>query len=147
MITWIAMLAITSLIVHSAFTIREASDPQASCLDIERCRTFAEIVSPAVTALVAAIYLSVHQNVPRLDGSPWYSNVLKSGLLAWITLVFPEWISAWAVRSYIIAHRLLPRLEEARKYAMEEWYDKAIDHKTPLACKQTYFSHSPMQSH
>lgn len=147
MIAWIATLFVTVTNVHSTFTTLDSPTPQSSCLNTDGCRTLAEVVSPAVTALIAAIYLCIHQNVPRPDGSHWYWNTLRSALLAGITLVFPEWMCAWAVRNYIIARRLLPRIEAARSYVMDKWYDKAISgENTPLACKQLYFLHTPLQS-
>lgn len=136
MVVLIATIAITYIANRSASF--KASDPQSKCSNIDDCRTLAEIVSPTATALFAAIYLSIHQNVPRPDGSHWLRSAIRTALLVLITLVFPEWTCAWAVRSYIIAKRLLPKLEAARRDAVNEWYDKAIDENTPLACKQLY---------
>ncbi|KZP22569.1 hypothetical protein FIBSPDRAFT_952689 [Athelia psychrophila] len=118
---------------------------QTSCLDIDWCRTLAEIITPALTALVAAVYLTIHLNVPPPGRSTIFQNTLRAALITFITLMFPEWTCVWAVRNYIIASRLLPKLEEARKRAMDKWYDNVVDERThertPRAFRSSNHSH------
>lgn len=140
----IALLLFSSASARPEILDLNSTDVRTGCNDIDHCRTLPEIVTPAITALLAAIYLSVHQNVPRPHGSTWYWNALRSALIAFVTLVFPEWTCAWAVRSFIIAKRLLPKLEAARSDAMNRWYDTAVDPSTPSACKLVEFCISCM---
>lgn len=135
MMSFIAFLLLVSSNVRTQYIDLNVTDTRSSCQDINECRTLPEIITPAITALLAAIYLSVHQNVPRPHGSKWYWNALRSALLACVTLVFPEWTCAWAVRSFIIAKRLLPELEAARVNAIDRWYDANVNRSTPFPCK------------
>ncbi|KZP02482.1 hypothetical protein FIBSPDRAFT_696825, partial [Athelia psychrophila] len=63
-------------------------------------RTFTDIVSPVVTALIAANYLSVHTNISHPD-LKWHIKALESAKVFLVALFFPDWIYVWALRSYI----------------------------------------------
>ncbi|KZP09588.1 hypothetical protein FIBSPDRAFT_759762, partial [Athelia psychrophila] len=92
----------------------------SECTDIHSCRAFLQILQPAVTALLAANYLSVHMNVspPNL---PWYWRAYVAAKIFLVALIFPDWIFMWAVRSWIVALRKRKILEDARASAHAAW--------------------------
>ncbi|KAF7965194.1 hypothetical protein HWV62_45228 [Athelia sp. TMB] len=94
-----------------------------NCPYLDSCRTLAQMIAPAGGALLAAVYLQVHRNVPDPRKRAWYWNLIfkfaRMGQISVVTLLFPEWTFAWAMRSYIIACRLRPELESARKRAID----------------------------
>lgn len=112
-------------------------------MDIDKCRSWTEIVIPCLTSLAAAVYLQVHRNVPDPREGSWYKKPLISLNVVSVTLLFPEWTFAWAVKSFMIARRLVPKLEEARKIAMETHFDRLGD-LAPLACKSIYLWRSAL---
>lgn len=103
-----------------------------TCPAIHSCRTLTQIIVPAVYALVAANYLSVHKNVPRAN-LPWHWQVLVAGKIFIVALMFPDWIFVWALRSFIVAHRTRKELEGARAQAQIAWGHYPPD--APAACK------------
>ncbi|KZP09278.1 hypothetical protein FIBSPDRAFT_900646 [Athelia psychrophila] len=104
----------------------------AYCSDIDTCRTLRQIIQPAVSALIASTYLSVHQNINR-RGLPWYSEAVNTVIIIIVALLVPEWIFMWALRSYIIARRTQRELEQARSEAKSEWGNPGFVGNLPLA--------------
>ncbi|KZP32144.1 hypothetical protein FIBSPDRAFT_723691, partial [Athelia psychrophila] len=81
------------------------------CTNINACRTFTQIIQPAVTALIAANYLSVHMNVPR-PMLPWYWKMYGAAKIFLVALMFPDWIFIWALKSFILTRVLNKSFEE-----------------------------------
>lgn len=106
----------------------------SECTDINNCRTFSDIIEPAVTALFAANYLSVHGNISR-PNLPWYWKAYDSAKLFLVSLIFPDWIFMWAIRSWIAAFTQSAILEEARQSAYAKWGHLPNATNTPKACK------------
>ncbi|KZP27378.1 hypothetical protein FIBSPDRAFT_948647 [Athelia psychrophila] len=94
------------------------------------CRTFTQIIQPAVTALIAANYLSVHMNVPW-PMLPWYWKVYRAAKVFLVVLMFPDWIFIWALRNFIVVLRARDRLKAARASAHSEWAAHGDDPETP----------------
>ncbi|KZP09270.1 hypothetical protein FIBSPDRAFT_964105 [Athelia psychrophila] len=109
----------------------------AYCSDIDTCRTLRQIIQPAVSALIASTYLSVHQNINR-RGLPWYSEAVNTVIIIIVALLVPEWIFMWALRSYIIARRTQRELEQARSEAKSEWGNPGFVGNLPLAWQRGY---------
>ncbi|KZP17798.1 hypothetical protein FIBSPDRAFT_956752, partial [Athelia psychrophila] len=104
----------------------------SECTDIDSCRAFLQILQPAVTALFAANYLSVHINIPR-PNLPWYWRAYGAAKVFLVALIFPDWIFMWAVRSWIVALRKRKILEDARALAHAAWAARGDDHGVPDA--------------
>lgn len=132
-------------IAHSVLTITHYPPPlmTAYCSDIDTCRTLRQIIQPAVSALIASTYLSVHQNINR-RGLPWYSEAVNTVIIIIVALLVPEWIFMWALRSYIIARRTQRELEQARSEAKSEWGNPGFVGNLPLACKCDIHLHASM---
>ncbi|KZP29612.1 hypothetical protein FIBSPDRAFT_946511, partial [Athelia psychrophila] len=121
---------IVSAIVLGRFQVFPSVLSPAACTDINTCRTFTQIIQPAVTALIAANYLSVHMNVPR-PMLPWYWKAYGAAKVFLVALMFPDWIFMWALRNFIVALRARDRLEAARASAHSEWAARGDDPETP----------------
>lgn len=132
---------ITSFVLGHIFPSMISNDSE--CMDIHSCRTFLQILKPAVTALVAANFLSVHMNIfcPNL---PWYRKAYGAATVFLVALMFPDWVFIWAVRSWIVALRKLEVLEKARASAHAAWEGSEARFETPDACKSR--SVPPLQS-
>lgn len=120
---------ITSIPVH-------ANLPDGECYDIRYCRTLEGLVLSCLVTILACVWFAVHRNIPapRVH-RPRHGNVfVRTGLFVWykildqrqavivfvVTLLVPEWVLAWALRQWIVAHKLTGRLEDARAEANEK---------------------------
>lgn len=110
-------------------------EPSCPSLDFSKCRSLGEIITPSLTALFGAIYLSVHLNVPQPNGLGLRYKALIFTTICLVSLLFPEWIFAWAVRSFVVARRVRVELERARKEAIEKWYHAPVEPPRPSACE------------
>lgn len=117
--------------ILSAIPVFPSVFSNTTCINIDRCRTLIQILTTAITALIAATYLSVHVNILR-PNLPWYWKAFDRAKIFLVALIFPDWIFMWAVRSFIVAHRARIVLEEARKLAEDAW---ANADEPPPACK------------
>lgn len=108
--------------------------PTSDCVDIYSCRTWWDIVGPAVTALFASVFLDIHQNVPQ-PGLSLYRQIFNSGIIIVVTLLFPEWIFAWAMRTFYVALKKRDELEAARMAAKDRWGVDSFVGDLPLACE------------
>lgn len=107
------------------------------CTDIQSCRTFSQIISPAITALIAANYLSIHMNILHPD-LKWYMKAFESAKVFIVALYFPDWVFVWALRSLIVALAARKRLEHARRVAHDRWAQIYPIASRPSACKLRY---------
>ncbi|KAF7979545.1 hypothetical protein HWV62_42144 [Athelia sp. TMB] len=120
---------ITSIPVH-------ANLPDGECYDIRYCRTLEGLVLSCLVTIFACVWFAVHRNIPAPKvHRPRHGNVfVRTGLFVWykildqrqavivfvVTLLVPEWVLAWALRQWIVAHKLTGRLEGARAEANEK---------------------------
>lgn len=105
------------------------------CTDVQSgCRTFAQIINPAIGALISANYLSVHMNISRSD-LPWYMKAFEAAKVFMVALFFPDWIFVWALRSFIVALDARKRLEDTRLEAHRRWALHYPIDSLPPACK------------
>lgn len=108
--------------------------PTSDCTDIYTCRTWYNIVQPALTALIASVYINIHQNVPR-PGLSFGRQLFNIAIIFLVTLLFPEWIFAWALRTCYIALSKRNELEAARASAKELWGGTSFVGSLPFACE------------
>ncbi|KAF7974336.1 hypothetical protein HWV62_12392 [Athelia sp. TMB] len=104
----------------------------ASCKDIDHCRTLAAIVQSCIVTILACVWFAVHRNIPAPRVDHHHDNFLiRTILFVWytildqrqaltvfvVTLLVPEWVLAWALRQFLMARKLSKKLEKAREEA------------------------------
>lgn len=110
--------------------------PEASCKDIDHCRTLAGLVQSCLVTILACVWFAVHRNIPepKVDRPRSGSALRRAFLFAWhkvldqrqaanvfvVALLVPEWVLAWALRQWLVARALAAQLENARAAAIEE---------------------------
>ncbi|KAF7984863.1 hypothetical protein HWV62_10833 [Athelia sp. TMB] len=110
--------------------------PEASCKDIDHCRTLAGLVQSCLVTILACVWFAVHRNIPepKVDRPRSGSALRRAFLFAWhkvldqrqaanvfvVALLVPEWVLAWALRQWLVARGLAAQLENARAAAIEE---------------------------
>ena len=110
--------------------------PDGKCYDIRYCRTLEGLVLSCTVTILACVWFAVHRNIPapKVD-QPRHGNFfVRAGLFVWykildqrqaatvfvVTLLIPEWVLAWALRQWFVAHGLVGELETARAKAKEK---------------------------
>ncbi|KAF7984840.1 hypothetical protein HWV62_10787 [Athelia sp. TMB] len=108
--------------------------PGAECYDIRYCRTLESLVQSCIVTILACVWFAVHRNVPapredhphanffvRALRFVWYKIIDQRQALTVfvVTLLVPEWVLAWALRQFFMAHKLSRQLEEAREQASQ----------------------------
>ncbi|KAF7973379.1 hypothetical protein HWV62_15475 [Athelia sp. TMB] len=83
-----------------------------TCIDINKCRTLAAIVTSCLGTIFACVWVAVHKNMPGPEQS-WISVQIESLKVIVVTLLVPEWVLAWALRQFLKARQIAKELEEA----------------------------------
>ncbi|KAF7979537.1 hypothetical protein HWV62_42128 [Athelia sp. TMB] len=126
----------TATVTVTAFITSVATNvalPSGECDNIHYCRTLVGIVQSCILTILACVWFAVHRNVPapKVDRPSQGNHLVRTGLLIWykildqrqavivfvVTLLVPEWVLAWALRQWLVAHKLVFNLEIARTVA------------------------------
>ncbi|KAF7974347.1 hypothetical protein HWV62_12414 [Athelia sp. TMB] len=129
---------VTSLITSVA---TNATLSSGECDNIHYCRTLEGLVLSCLVTILACVWFAVHRNIPAPKvHRPRHGNFfVRTGLFVWykildqrhaatvfvVTLLVPEWVLAWALRQWLLAHKLVKQLETARVEADKERKDLA----------------------
>ena len=81
-------------------------DPtSATCGDTSDCRSMWEIIWGCLATIVACTWVAIHPNVPALNDTSLRIALRRTGLVL-ISLIAPELVVVWALRQWLVAHRL-----------------------------------------
>ncbi|KAJ7031886.1 hypothetical protein C8F04DRAFT_959763 [Mycena alexandri] len=105
MLSCVALTARQSAFAHEHRILISLATPEASCDDINKCRTLFNIVWESFATLFACTWVALHQNVPdpKLRSFSLFMRTLRMVLVA---VIAPELTVSFATRQLISALRI-----------------------------------------
>ncbi|KZP22280.1 hypothetical protein FIBSPDRAFT_1018418 [Athelia psychrophila] len=94
------------------------SAAQASCIDINHCRTICNIIWSCLATIAACTWVAVHWNVPDPRSGMICVNLDRIAITICALLV-PEYIIGWAVRQWLTAQQIAQTNEKLAKEARD----------------------------
>ncbi|KAJ7732677.1 hypothetical protein B0H16DRAFT_1468450 [Mycena metata] len=115
MLLWLFIHAAKKISLGHANLLELRAD-EATCNDINNCRTLFDIIWGCLATVFACTWVAVHQNVPPPDLG-WLSRLLRKLKLMLLAVIAPELMVAFAARQFLDARYIAKEFDVPKTHA------------------------------